>query len=52
MRLKRTEGSYIQNFRMAPYFIFLSNNEMSKSPIYTISFDGNLNKTTQECEWI
>lgn len=47
IKLKRTEGSYIANFEMAPYFIGLSNNKISKSPIYTIYLDGSSNETRQ-----
>ena len=47
IKLKITEGSYIANFEMAPYFIGLSKNKISKSPIYAISLDGSSNETTQ-----
>lgn len=50
MTLKRTKASYIANFGIAPHFISMLNNQIDKSPIYSLSFDESLNKTTQECE--
>ena len=50
MRLKRTKTSYIANVGIAPHFVSVLNEEISKSAIYSLSFDESLNKTTQECE--
>ena len=41
---------YIANFGIAPHFVSVLNHKISKSAIYSLSFDESLKKTTQECE--
>ena len=49
-RLKHTKACYIANFGIAPHFISVLNHEISKSAIYSWSFDEGFNKITQNCE--
>ena len=50
MRLRRTKASYIVNFGIGPHFVSVLNYKIGKSVIYSLPFDGSLNKTTQKCE--
>ena len=48
MRLKLLPD--VANFGIAHHFVSVLNDEISKSVIYSLSFDESLDKTTQECE--
>ena len=50
MRLGLTKATYIANFVILPYVLMLLHDSINKSPAYTLSFDGSLNKVTQEFE--
>ena len=49
MRLEAYQ-SLLVNFGIARHFVSVLNHGISKSAIYSLSFDESLNKRSQECE--
>ena len=47
LKLGRTKTMYIANYGLAPHFITLLYDAISKSPIYTLYFDESLNEVTR-----
>ena len=44
MKLGYTKATYRDNFGILPYVLMLLHDSINKSPVYTLSFNGSLNK--------